>query len=119
MRKGKEELYEKEREDILIKVLKLIGITRERKRINREEMESEEIKEGIKNMLEEIKKYYKISKWRSIKTWKDKEINIITNILKYNGIEIIKTDRKRKVEEKYVHYREFIFDIGEGILNKI
>lgn len=119
MRQTKELLYKKEREEIMIKILKIIGITRERKRINREEIEKEEIKESINNMLEEIKRYYKISQWRNINTWKDKEINLITNILKNNGIEIIKTDRKRKIENKYIHYREFIFDINEDILNKL
>ena len=119
MRKCKEDLYENESVEILIKVLKLIGITRDRKRLMREELDTELIKDSINNMLEEIKKYYKISRWRSINTWKDKELNLITNILKYHGIEVIKTDRKRKIEDKYVHYREYIFDISEEILNKI
>jgi hypothetical protein len=119
MRKTKEELYDKEREEIMIKVLKLIGVSKERKRFRKEEIEVEDIKEEMNKILEDIKKYYNISKWRSIKTWKEKEVNLITNILRYNGIETIKVDRKRKIEGKYVHYREYIFDVGEEILNKL
>ena len=90
----------------------------EKRRFNIEELERECIKEGINEMKEEIKRYYKMSNWRSIKTWNevfsftnfpensslsslrsDKfivELNLITNVLKYNGIETIKVDRKRK-----------------------
>ena len=62
MRKGKEELYEKEREEILIKVLKLIGIDKNNNRILRDNLEKPEINEYINEMMEEIKKYYSISR---------------------------------------------------------
>ncbi len=119
MRARKEIKYVIEREELMIKILKMIGITKERKRIKRDEIDNEDIKEKVNKMMEDIKKYYTISKWRSIKTWKDKEINIILNILKTNGIETIKVDRKRKEEDKYKHYREYIFEIKEELINKL
>jgi hypothetical protein len=119
MKQRKDEKYSKEQEEILLKMLRKIGISKEKRRFNREELERECIKEGINEMIEEIKKYYKMSNWRSIKTWKEVELNLITNVLKYNGIETIKVDRKRKEGDKYKHYREYIFDINDEILNKI
>lgn len=120
MRKTKEELYEKEREEIMIKILKIMGITKDRKRIKKEEIEIEEVRKNIQELMVEIKRYYKISKWRSINTWKDKELNTINNILKENGIETIKVDKKRIGEDnKYHNYREYIYEIKEEILNKL
>jgi len=119
MKQTKDMKYSKEQNEILMKIIKKIGITKDKKRFKKEELETEEIKNGIKEMLEEIKKYYKMSNWRSIKTWKEQELNLITNILKYNGIETIKVDRKRKEGDGYKHYREYIFDIKEEILNKM
>jgi len=115
MRVKKDEKYEKEQKEILMKIIKIIGLSKEKYRFEKEEIDREEVKEEIKNMIEEIKKYYKMSNWRSIKTWKEQEINLIINILKYNGIETIKMDRKRKEGNEYKHYREYIFDIKNNI----
>ena len=117
MKETKDIKYSKEQKEILMKIIKKIGITKDKERCKKEELETEELKNGIKEMVEEIKKYYKMSNWRSIKTWKEQELNLITNILKYNGIDTIKVDRKRKEGEVYKHYREYIFDIKEEILD--
>jgi hypothetical protein len=119
MKERKDDKYKKEQEEILIKIIRKIGISKDKRRFNREELERETIKDYINEMLDEIKRYYKMSNWRSIKTWKEVELNLITNILKYNGIDTIKVDRKRKEGDKYKHYREYIFDIKDEILEKI
>jgi len=95
-------------------------ITKINNKIKKEELEKEEVRIEIRNLMGEIKKYYKTSNWRSIKTWKDQELNLINNILKEHEIEILKIDRKRKCEDnKYHNYREYIFNIKEEILNKM
>jgi hypothetical protein len=120
MRQKKEELYIKEREEIMLKILKIIGISKDRKRIRKDEIEKEEVRNQIKELMEDIRRYYKISNWRSINTWKDKEINIINNVLKDNGIETIKIDKKRIGEDKKYHnYREYIYEIKDEILNQL
>jgi hypothetical protein len=120
MRKGKEELYEKEREDILIKVLKLIGIDKNNNRILRENLEKPEIKEYINEMMEEIKKYYSISRWRSVYRKENKELNIIKNLMRENMIDILKIEKKRiKEDGKYEGYRIYIFEIPEEIKIKL
>lgn len=52
---------------MLIRVLKEIGISNERTIIERGESEWEEIRGKIKEMKEEIQKYYKTSGWNSCK----------------------------------------------------
>ena len=61
MKQTKDMKYSKEQKEILMKIIKKIGITKEKKRFKKEELETEELREGIKEMLEEIKKYYKMS----------------------------------------------------------
>lgn len=68
----------------MLKILKIINITKINNKIKKEDLEKEE----IRNLMGEIKKYYKTSNWRSIKTWKDQELNLINNILKEHEIEI-------------------------------
>lgn len=120
MRLTKEELYVKEREEIMLKILEVIKITRKRNRIMKWELEKEEVREGINDLIDDIKRYYKTSKWRSMKTWKDKEMNIINNVLKEHDIEIIKIDKKSKSEDnRYHNYREYIYNINEKIKEKM
>lgn len=69
--------------------------------------------------MEEIKKYYSTSRWRSVYREDNKELNIIKNIMREHGIEILKIERKRKKEEKNESYRIYIFEIPEEIKNKI
>ena len=120
MKSTKKELYDKEREMIMLKILKIINIDKTNRKIRKEEIDKEEVRIEIRGMMEEIKRYYKTSNWRSIKTWKDQEINLINNIMKEHEIEILKIDKKRKCEDnKYHNYREYIFNIKEDILNKL
>lgn len=113
----REKIYEKEREEILINIIKKIELRENR--ILKEELERETIKEYIHEKMEEIKKYYSTSRWRSVYREDNKELNIIKNIMREHGIEILKIERKRKKGEKNESYRIYIFEIPEEIKNKI
>ena len=55
-----------------------------------------------------------------MKTWKDMEINLVNNIFQFNGVEIIKTNRKKKGDDNIFHnYREYIYDINDELLNNL
>lgn len=116
MRRKKTEMYKEEQEKIIKEILKIIGVTWEERRINREELLKEEINEKIDKMEEEIKKYYSISRYRAYREGKDKKLNLIKNLCKENGIEILKLQGKRykkeneKERETYVIYQ---FEIPE------
>ena len=120
MKKTKEDLYQAERLEIFTKIIKIIGISKEKKRFNRKDLETDEFKQQINDLLPDIKKYYKTSSWRSMKTWKDMEINLVNNIFQFNGVEIIKTNRKKKGDDNIFHnYREYIYDINDELLNNL
>lgn len=89
MRK-KSELYKKEQDEILKKILKIICINNEKIRINREEIENE-----LKEMEEEIQKYYSVSKFKSYINGEEKYLNLIKNICKEKEINILKLQGKR------------------------
>ncbi len=116
MRKKKTEIYKNEQDRIIKEILKLIGITYCNKRINRDELLKEEIICKIENMEDEIKKYYSVSRFRAYKEGKDKYLNLIKNLCKEKGIEILKLQGKRyinnedKKRETYVIYQ---FEIPE------
>ena len=61
--RSKDIIYKNEQEELLIKVLRMIGIKGGNKRINREDLLGENIIEGIKEIEGEIRKYYRISKF--------------------------------------------------------
>ncbi len=113
----REKLYEREREEILINLIKELELRENR--ILREELEKDKIKEYIHKKMEEIKKYYSTSRWRSVYKEENKELNIIKNIMREHGIEILKIEKKRRKEEKNESYRVYIFDIPEEIKIKI
>lgn len=115
----KDERYVEEREWMLIRVLKEIGISNERTIIERSELEGEEIRGKIKEMKEEIWKYYKTSGWNSCKYGKCQELNIIKNICKYHGITIYKIEKKRKEGDKIKSYKVYDFNIKEEIKDKL
>lgn len=118
--RGKDKLYMKERENILIELINKLGINNTENRILRDELEKEEIREYIKNKFEEIKQYYSTSRWRSVYREENKELNIIKNIMREHKIEILKIERKRlKDNGKYEGYRIYIFEIPEEIKNKL
>ena len=115
----KEAKYVEEREGMLIKVLKEIGISKERTIIGREELEGEEIRSKINEMKGDIWKYYKTSGWNSCKYGKSQELNIIKNICKYHGITIYKIEKKRREGEKIKSYKVYDFNIKEEIKEKL
>ena len=49
MKKTKEDLYQAERVEIFTKIIKIIGISKEKKRFNRKDLETDEFKQQIKN----------------------------------------------------------------------
>ncbi len=113
-------LYKNEQIDILKKILKIIGINEDNKKINRDELLKDEIEYELKKLEEDIKKYYSISKFRSYIEGKEKYLNLIKNICKENNILILKLQGKRyidkveKIRETYVIYQ---FEINEDIKN--
>jgi len=115
----KEDKYVEEREWMLIKVLKEIGISKERTKIERGELEGDEIRGKIKGMKEEIWKYYKTSGWNSCKYGKCQELNIIKNICKYHDITIYKVEKKRKEGDKIRSYKVYDFNINAEIKEKL
>jgi hypothetical protein len=105
-------------EEILQKIINIIGITKENKKIRKEDLCKEETRTQIRQLLDDVKKSYKTYKWRSMKTWKDIEINLITNIFKEHNIDIVKIERKKKIDDKIYRYREYNFLIPEYIFEK-
>ena len=51
MKSTKEELYKKEREEIMLKILKIINITKKNNKIKKEELEKEEVRLEIRNFM--------------------------------------------------------------------
>lgn len=118
MRSLKEELYKDERDAILRTIIEQIGLNKSKKVLMRSEIIKDETKDCINKLMEDIRRYYTISKWRSIKTWKEKELNIINNIMKDNGIDIIKMDKKIRLKSgKYENERVYLYEIGDEWLN--
>ena len=63
-RSTKKELYRNEREEIIKKINDLLGITEKKNYVYLYDIEnSENIKEGINKMSDEIKKYFKVGNW--------------------------------------------------------
>lgn len=113
--KKKSELYKENQEDILRRILKVIGVDRENDRKSRDELEGEEIKESIREMREEIIKYYTTSRWKTLYREENQELNMIKNIMKEHGIEIYKLERKKSNEGKIERKRLYIFNIPKNI----
>jgi hypothetical protein len=115
----KEDKFVEEREGMLIKVLKAIGINKGRTIIERSELEREEIRSKMNEMKEEIWRYYRTSSWNSCKYGKCQELNIIKNICKYHGITIYKVEKKRKDGDKIRSYKVYDFNINEEIKERL
>jgi len=113
MRESKDEKYKKEQVEILKEILKEIGIREEKITISREELETEEFKGYMNEKYEEIKKYYKTTSWISVKKGLEKELNILKNICRYNGIIIDKIQRKKTKDDKRINHVIYKFDIPE------
>ena len=115
MRLLKDEKYKSDQKEILKRILNEVGIRREKLIISREELETEGFKEIINKNYDEIKIYYKTSNWSSVKTGMEKELNILKNICRYNGIIIDKIQRKKTVEEKRINHVLYKFNIPEEL----
>lgn len=115
MRISKDHKYKSEQKEILNKILNEIGIKKENLIISREELETEGFKEIMNKNYEKIKIYYKTTNWNSVKTGLEKELNILKNICRYNGIIIDKIQRKKTVEEKRINHVLYKFNIPEEL----
>ena len=113
--KKKSELYKVEQEEILKKILSLIGVNRENDRMTRDELEQEEIKENMRKMRDDIIKYYTTSRWKTFYREDNQELNMIKNIMKEHGIEIYKLEKKRMNEGHAERRRLYIFNIPQNL----
>jgi hypothetical protein len=104
----KDILFKTEQEKILIKILKIIGLNGTNNKINREDLLRQEIIEKIKEIEEDIRHYYCISKFRSYSEGKDKYLNLIRNICKHNGLEILKLQGKRYETEEKIKRKTYV-----------
>jgi regulator of RNase E activity RraB len=112
---SKDEKYKYEQKEILKEILEELGIKRDNLIISREELETEEFKELMKKKYERVKVYYKTTNWNSVKTGLEKELNILKNVCRYNGIVIDKIQRKKTVEEKRINHVLYKFNIPEEL----
>ncbi len=116
----REEIYKKEREELLIELLKEIGVDNGEKRKLKDELEKDSIKEYVRSNNDRIKRYYSTSRWRSTYRNDNKEMNIIKNIMREHDIEILKLEKKKKLQDGiYESHRLYIFEIPEEIKQKI
>ena len=113
----KDELYKIEQKNIMHQILEHIGINKDNKIINRDNLDNDNFKNKINELMPEIKKYYKTSSWNSVKYGEHKEINALKNMCKYNGIiidKLQKTKRNDNIDGKYSHYVVYKFDINNS-----
>jgi hypothetical protein len=117
MKSKKDELYQSEQKNIIKNILEYIGINKDNKIVNRDNLDKDDFKNMINEMMPQIKKYYKTSSWNSMKYGQNKEINALKNICKSNGIIIDKLQKTRRadnIELKYCHYVVYKFDIDDS-----
>jgi len=115
MRISKDIKYKCEQKEILNKILNEIGIMKDKLIISRNELETDKFKEIMNNNYEKIRIYYKITNWNSVKRGMEKELNILKNICRYNGIIIDKIQRKKTVEDKRINHVLYKFNIPEEL----
>ena len=116
----KDELYKKEQEYLLIELLKKLGINKNNLLIQKNIIESEENKEFIRNLKEEIKKVYCVNNWNSTKTGQNIELNILRYMCRYNNIKInIFVNQKNLGKNQYEVTRIYNFEMPEEILNRL
>lgn len=113
--KKKSELYEFEQKEILKKILNVIGVNRENNRKSRDELECDEIKDHMREMRDDIIKYYTTSRWKTFYREDNQELNMIKNIMKEHGIEIYKLEKKRSNDGKVERRRLYIFNIPNNL----
>lgn len=119
-RTPKNELYREQQYDILLKILSLIGVTKDNTIIERDVIEREDNIKVINELQDDINKYFSTGTWKSVKIGVHTEINIIRNIFKSYNISILSIDKKRKNEDGiYKSYTLYKFEIPNEILEKI
>jgi hypothetical protein len=84
----KDQIYRNEQIDVLVQILKQIGLSKNNLSINKDDIESESNKIFIKNKKCEIKYFYNISNWTAITSTKNVELNILRCICRYHGVKI-------------------------------
>lgn len=100
-RSTKKELFRNEREEIINKINNLLGITENKNYVYLYDIEnSENIKEGINKMSDEIKKYFKVGNWNYYimknNGGKPLEIGLIRAV--YRDENILMTTKEIKIE---------------------
>ena len=117
----KKELYQKEQYEILIKLLNIIGITKNNTTVQKSYIETIDILDNINSLKNDILKFFSTRKWHATKTGVNIEINFIRNIIREFNIEMLSLEKRKKDEEsnKTKSYRYFKFIIPENILNDL
>jgi len=117
----KKELYSEQQYEILLKILRIIGISKEVNQVERSNIERSEVLEQINGLKGDISKHYSVRKWNGAKYGVNTEINFIRNIVKEFSIELLSLEKRRRDIEsnKYKAYRVYKFIIPESILNDI
>lgn len=110
--KKKTELYIEERKNILNEILQFIHVSKENNKIYKSELENDNLKKFINNKFDDIIKYYTASKWASLYREKNREINILKNIMREHGIEIYKLEKKTIIDGKINRDRLYIFNFN-------
>jgi len=116
----KKEIYSKEQYDILLKLIRIIGITKPISQIEKSEIEKSETINQISEMKDDIYIFFRTGPWSGTKKGLNIELNMLRNIFKHFGIEIISIERKRKDENNYYKsYRIYKFIVPENIINDV
>lgn len=116
----KDDLYKQEQEELLIQILKKIGINRDNLSIDKKHIENDENKEFIRNKKYEIKNFYCVNNWNSTKTGQNIELNTLRYMCRYNNIKInIIVKQIKEDKDRYFIKRIYNFLIPDEILNKL
>ena len=116
----KDDLYKKEQEELLIQILKKIGINRNNLSVDKKHIENDENKEFIRNKKYEIKNFYCVNNWNSTKRGQNIELNTLRYMCRYNNIKInIIVKQIKEDKDRYFIQRIYNFLIPDEILNKL
>ena len=69
----------------------------------------------MREMKDDIIKYYTTGKWKTLYREDNQELNLIKNVMKENGIEIYKLEKKTKNNGKIKSSRLYIFNIPNNL----
>jgi hypothetical protein len=117
---SKKDLYKNEQYDILIKLINIIGISKNITSIEKGDIEKQEILEKIDLLKDDIIKYFNTGNWYSTRKGDHTQVNFIRKIFKYFDIEGFSIERKKKDENNYYKsFRIYKFIIPENILNDL